>query len=83
MDKTLHTVTVPRDYLEELEKFKEENRTDYNAKISLKNIGRGFETKYATFLEVDKELPTEISDSIIVIDKEGRELAQFLHRRHF
>jgi hypothetical protein len=81
MDKSNHTVTVPREYLEELEKFKEENKTDYNAKVTMKNIGKGFETKYATFLEVDRSL--YISGIIVVVDDEGREIGQFLDRKQF
>lgn len=83
MDKSNHRITVDREYLEELEKFKEKNQTEYNAKASLKNVGRGFESRYALFVEVSEgELSnlSSVADGVVIVDNEGRELGQFIKR---
>lgn len=77
MDKTGHLVTVPREYLEELERFKEENRTDLNAKVSERGVSH-YGTK-AIFLEVDSLVAIDFFNNLIVVDKEGNEIAKFVN----
>ncbi|MER2008894.1 MAG: hypothetical protein ABS939_15700 [Psychrobacillus sp.] len=75
MNKSGHLVTVPREYLEELEKFKENNRTDYNAKLVEK--GTTYYENRVLFLEVDSSVVVNFFNYLIMTDDKGRELAKF------
>ena len=74
MNKAGHLVTVPREYLEELEKiYSEVNRENYNAKVS-----------YARFPHIEKEIVLlKLDDSdvhrligsarLVILDSDGKE----------
>lgn len=74
MDKSGHLVTVPRDYLEELEKiYSEVNRENYNAKISYARPN--YIEKEIVLLQLDDADVYRLIGSarLVVLDSEGKE----------
>jgi hypothetical protein len=84
MDKTYHTVTVPREYLEMLEEFFEVNsKNEKNIHGEIKTIN----TNHLSFGQL-KTLPSYKAlfiyedlrevESVICTDSEGREFCRFI-----
>lgn len=77
MDISEHKVTVPRDYLEGLEKFVEEYASDMNAKLSYSRLSHV--EKEICLLTLDDRDAKRVRDSarIIILDSEGKEIHAF------
>jgi hypothetical protein len=76
MDKSNHTITVPREYLEMLENFFNKNSGEgNNSKLMIRNTGLGQRVFLET--EVIPDYVFRDIDALYVIDKDGVEQAVF------
>lgn len=75
MNKANHTVTVPREYLEELERFRAEN--DYVKENIQGMLSNDFPSGQTLILRENKLTGSPSVMAIVVVDSDGRELMRY------
>lgn len=75
MDKSNHTVTVPREYLDKLEAFYEENivSKDFNVKAL---VTKRMNNNALIIFNTNTQLIETVSE-VITLDDSGKEIAKF------